>query len=137
MAERDAETARVKNLFSGQPERRKAAMDAWDAAHPVPPVPVSLVADHVEHVVKVAGIDHVGIGSDFDGIDGTHPDTMTGVDSYPLLFAELARRGWSDADLGKLSGGNFLRALEGAERVAASLKDEPPFNGTIQALDGR
>jgi membrane dipeptidase len=87
-------------------------------------------------VVKVAGIDHVGIGSDYDGISGTHPDGMDGVDTYPLLFAELARRGWSDADLAKLSGGNFLRALEQAERVAAAMKAEPPFNGTIEALDG-
>src|SRR5439155_6271763 len=77
-----------------------------------------------------------GIGSDYDGISGTHPDGMEGVDKYPALFAELARRGWSDADLAKLSGGNFLRALEGAERVAASLKDRLPFNGTIEALDG-
>jgi membrane dipeptidase len=135
MAARDAEEARLKNLFNGQPERRKAALAAWDAAHAVPPVPVALVADHVEHVVKVAGIDHVGIGSDYDGISGTHPDGMEGVDKYPLLFAELARRGWSDADLAKLSGGNFLRALEQAERVAASMKGEPPFNGTIQQLD--
>jgi len=135
MAARDSEEARVKNLYSGQPERRKAAMAAWDAAHPVPPVPVSLVADHVEHIAKVAGIDHVGIGSDYDGISGTHPDGMEGVDTYPLLFAELARRGWSDADLAKLSGGNFLRALEQAERVAASMKGEPPFIGTIEALD--
>jgi len=136
MAARDAEEVRVKNVFSGQPDRRKAAMEAWDAAHPVPPVPVSLVADHVEHVVKIAGIDHVGIGSDYDGISGTHPDAMEGVDKYPLLFIELARRGWSDEDLAKLSGGNFLRALEGAERVAASMKDAPPFNGTIEMLDG-
>jgi membrane dipeptidase len=136
MAARDAEEARVKNLLNGQPERRKAAMAEWDAAHPVPPVPVALVADHVEHVVKVAGIDHVGIGSDYDGISGTHPDAMEGVDTYPVLFAELARRGWSDADLAKLSGGNFLRALEQAEKVAASMKGEPPFIGTIEALDG-
>jgi membrane dipeptidase len=136
MAARDAEEARVKNVFNGQPDRRKAAMDAWDAAHPMPPVPVALVADHVEHVAKVAGVDHVGIGSDYDGISGTHPDGMDGVDAYPRLFAELARRGWSDADLAKLSGGNFLRALEQAERVAASMKGEPPFNGTIRELDG-
>ena len=135
MAARDAEEARLKNLLNGQPDKRKAALAEWDEAHPVPPVPVSLVADHVEHVVKVAGIDHVGIGSDYDGIDGTHPDGMPGVESYPVLFVELARRGWSDADLAKLSGGNFLRALEQAERVAASMKAEPPFNGTIQELD--
>jgi membrane dipeptidase len=135
MAARDAETARLKNLYSGQPERRKAAQDAWDSAHPVPPVPVSLVADHVEHIRKFAGIDHIGIGSDYDGIDGTAPDGMNGVQSYPILFAELARRGWSDQDLAKLAGENLLRAMAQAERVAASLKDEPPMIGTIETLD--
>jgi len=135
MAARDAETARLKNLYSGQPERRKAAQDAWDRAHPVPPVPVSLVADHVEHIRKIAGVDHIGIGSDYDGIDGTAPDGMNGVQSYPILFAELARRGWSDQDLAKLAGENLLRAMAQAERVATSLKDEPPMIDTIEALD--
>jgi membrane dipeptidase len=137
MAARDAEAARLKNLYSGQPERRKAAQDAWDKANPVPPVPVSLVADHVEHIRKLAGIDHIGIGSDYDGIDGTSPDGMPGVQSYPVLFAELARRGWSDEDLAKLAGENLLRAMERAERVAESLKDEPPMIATIEALDAK
>jgi membrane dipeptidase len=132
---KDAEAARLKNVYPGQPERRKAAQDAWDAAHPEPPVPVSVVADHVEHVRDIAGVDHVGIGSDYDGIDGTHPAGMTGVDAYPLLFAELARRGWSDADLAKLASGNLLRALAGAERAAESMKAEPPLNATIEQLD--
>jgi membrane dipeptidase len=134
-AARDAEVARLKNLYPGQPDRRKAAQEAWDSAHPVPPVPVSLVADHVQHVRDIAGIDHVGIGSDYDGIDGTAPDGMPGVESYPVLFAELARRGWSDSDLAKLAGGNLLRALEQAERVAATMKDEPPMIATIEGLD--
>jgi membrane dipeptidase len=132
---RDAEAARLKNVYPGQPERRKAAQEAWDAAHPEPAVPVSVVADHVEHVRDIAGIDHVGIGSDYDGIDGTHPAGMTGVDAYPVLFAELARRGWSDADLAKLAGENLLRAMEGAERAAAAMRAEPPLNATIEALD--
>jgi membrane dipeptidase len=132
---KDAEAARLKNVYPGQPERRKAAQEAWDAAHPEPAVPVSVVADHVEHVRDIAGIDHVGIGSDYDGIDGTHPAGMPGVDSYPVLFAELARRGWSDADLAKLAGGNLLRAMEQVERVAAGMKSEPPFNSTIDQLD--
>jgi membrane dipeptidase len=135
MAARDAEAARLKSLYSGQPERRKAAQDAWDAAHPVPPVPVSLVADHVEHIRKIAGADHVGIGSDYDGIDGTAPEGMPGVESYPVLFAELARRGWSDGDLAKLAGGNVLRALEQAERVSAAMKNAPPMIDAIEALD--
>ncbi|MFL6858818.1 MAG: dipeptidase [Allosphingosinicella sp.] len=132
---KDAEAARLKNVYPGQPERRKAAQDAWDAAHPEPAVPVSVVADHVEHVRDLAGIDHVGIGSDYDGIDGTHPAGMTGVDAYPLLFAELARRGWSDADLARLAGENLLRAMAAAERTAAAMKNEPPLNATIEALD--
>ena len=61
---------------------------------------------------------------------------MDGVDSYPALFSELARRGWSDADLAKLAGGNMLRAMERAEQVAASMRAEPAMNATIQALDG-
>jgi membrane dipeptidase len=136
-AARDAEVARLKNLYPGQPDRRKAAQEAWDSAHPIPPVPVSLVADHVQHVRDLAGIDHVGIGSDYDGIDGTAPDGMPGVESYPVLFAELARRGWSDSDLAKLAGGNLLRALEQAERVAASMSNEPPMIATIEGLDGK
>ena len=95
-----------------------------EAAHPAPAVTVANVADHVEHVAKVAGYDHVGIGADLDGIDST-PDGMTGVQAYPLLFAELIRRGWSDANLAKLAGGNVLRALRKAEQVAASMKNEP------------
>ncbi|MFL6863390.1 MAG: dipeptidase [Allosphingosinicella sp.] len=132
---KDAEAARLKNVYPGQPERRKAAQDAWDAAHPEPAVPVSVVADHVEHVRDLAGVDHVGIGSDYDGIDGTHPAGMTGVDAYPVLFAELARRGWSDADLARLAGENLLRAMAGAERTAAAMKNEPPLNATIEQLD--
>jgi membrane dipeptidase len=134
-AERDAEDARLGNLYSGQPERRKAALEAWDAAHPAVDATLAEVADHIEHVRRVAGIDHVGIGSDFDGIDGTAPKGLEGVQTYPALLAELARRGWSDADLAKLAGGNVLRVMEGVERVAASMRGEPPLNATIGELD--
>jgi membrane dipeptidase len=135
-AERAAEEARLKTYYTGQPERRTAALAAWDAAHPLPPAAVGIVADHVEQVRRIAGVDHVGIGSDFDGIGGTHPDGMEGVDSYPLLFRELARRGWSDEDLAKLSGGNLLRVMERVEQAAASMRAEPAMNDTIQGLDG-
>ena len=135
MAERSAEEARLANLYSGQPERRKAALEAWDAAHPVVESTLAEVADHIEHVRKVAGIDHVGIGSDFDGIDGAAPKGLEGVETYPALLAELARRGWSDSDLAKLAGGNVLRVMERAEQVAAGMKSEPPLNATIEQLD--
>jgi membrane dipeptidase len=134
-AERDAEDARLKNLYSGQPERRKAALEAWDAAHPAVESTLAEVADHIEHIRRVAGVDHVGIGSDFDGISGAAPRGLEGVETYPALLAELARRGWSDSDLAKLAGGNVLRAMERAERVAASLRREPPLNATIDQLD--
>lgn len=106
--------------------RAPAPLVAWDAAHPQPPVTAATVADHIEHVATVAGHDHVGIGGDYDGINGTAPAGMSGVDSYPLVFAELARRGWSDADLAKLAGGNILRVMEQVEAVARSMAGQPP-----------
>ena len=100
--------------------RSPALLVAWDAAHPEPRVTVETVADHVDHVARLAGHDGVGLGGDFDGINGTGPVAMKGVDAYPALFAELARRGWSDADLAKLAGGNVLRVMERVEAVAAA-----------------
>ena len=83
------------------------------------------VADHVDHVAKVAGYDHVGIGGDLDGIRSV-PTGLTGVQDYPNLFAELIRRGWSDENLAKLAGGNILRVLRQAEAVSKSMANEPP-----------
>jgi membrane dipeptidase len=135
-ADKDAETARLKNLYTGQPERRDAAMKSWLDAHSVPRADVGLIADHIEHVVKVAGHDHVGIGGDLDGIDWDGaPAGMNSVAGYPLLFAELIRRGWSDTDLAKLAGGNLLRVMRQAEAVAASMKDEPPATARLQPID--
>ena len=108
-------------LYIGQPERAKAALAAWEAAHPKPRATLEQVADHIEHVRKVAGSDHVGIGSDFDGIEET-PVGLEGVDRFPALFIELLRRGWTDAEIAKLAGGNLLRVLTEAERVAARLR---------------
>jgi microsomal dipeptidase-like Zn-dependent dipeptidase len=107
-----------------------APLVAWDAAHTEPQVTAVTVADHVDHIAKIAGHDHVGIGGDFDGIQGTGPTGMTGVDGYPLLFAELARRGWTDADLAKLSGGNILRVMEQVESVARGMAGLPPVDAT-------
>lgn len=123
-ADRSAEEARLKAIHRASKAEVGAGLKAWDAAHPVPAVTVADVANHVEHIVKVAGNDHVGIGGDFDGIDST-PEGLTGVGDYPNLFAELIRRGWSDENLAKLAGGNVLRALRQAEAVAASMKGEP------------
>jgi membrane dipeptidase len=125
-----------EGLYIGQPERAKAALAEWDAAHPMPAVGIGDVADHFDHIRKVAGIDHVGVGSDFDGIP-VAPAGLDGVDKFPALLAELARRGWSDADLAKVAGGNLLRALTEAERVSARLRAaRPPSSATLESLDG-
>ncbi len=107
-----------------------APLVAWDAAHPAPPVTVTTVADHIDHIAQVAGKAHVGLGGDLDGISGTGPQGIGGVDGYPLVFAELARRGWSDAELAGLSQGNVLRVMERVEAVAASMAGMPPIDAT-------
>jgi len=130
--EQAAESARLAALYVGQPDLRKAKLDEWKQAHPAPKADVGLIADHIEHVVKIAGFDHVGIGGDLDGIGFDEaPPGMNSVAGYPLLFAELIRRGWSDENLSKLAGGNLLRVLRQAETVAASMKNEPPATARL------
>jgi len=125
-ADRDAEKARIARMLTGHTQAElDAALDNWVKAHPEPAATVSQIADHVEHVAKVAGYDHVGIGGDLDGIPST-PVDLTGVQDYPNLFAELIRRGWSDENLAKLAGRNVLRALRRAEAVSGSMSNEPP-----------
>ncbi|MFN5201404.1 MAG: dipeptidase [Gemmatimonas sp.] len=112
----------------------------WVATHgPMPRATLKDVADHVEHIRRVAGVDHVGIGADFYGATGPMNvvEGIEDVSRYPALFAELIRRGWSDADLRKLAGGNVLRVFAEAERVAARLqRTREPSTATIEALDG-
>jgi membrane dipeptidase len=123
-AEKDAEEARLKSFHRNSTAEVEAGVKAWVAAHPHPVVTIATVADNIEHIAKIAGYDHVGIGGDLDGIDDT-VEGLSGVEDYPSLFAELIRRGWSDQNLAKLAGGNVLRALRQAEAVSASMKDEP------------
>lgn len=123
-------------LYIGQPERAKAALDAWEKAHPRPVVTLSEVADHVEHIRKVAGIDNVGIGSDFDGIEEV-PQGLEGVDRYPALLAEMMRRGWTDSDVAKLAGLNVLRVMAQAEQVAARLQAARPASEALLQAEPR
>ena len=123
-AEKAAEEARLTGspagLMLGQPAAAvEAKMAEWVAAHPQSPGTAADVADQVEHIARVAGRDHVGLGGDYDGISGAGPEGMKGVDGWRLLFAELMRRGWSDTDLAKLAGGNILRVMRGVEAAAA------------------
>jgi membrane dipeptidase len=134
-----AETARYNSppydgIYIGQPDLAAAALARWKAAHPKPVVTTAQVADHIEHIVKVAGIDHVGIGSDFDGIDGEAPEGLQSVADFPNLFAELARRGWSDDMLAQLAGRNMLRVMRKAEAVAADLKSVPLGSPSVADL---
>ncbi len=114
--------AAMTDLYGSDPSDRAAFREryaAWLHDHPIPPSSVTDVADHVEHVRDVAGIDAVGLGGDFDGT-GELPSGLGDVSTYPTLLAELARRGWSDADLGKLTWHNALRVLRETERIATS-----------------
>ena len=116
---------------------RRRQWNEWLAANPMPKATIKDIADHIEHVRRIAGPDHVGIGGDYDGTTGL-PVGMEDVSKYPNLFAELIRRGWSDADLKKLAGGNILRALRAAEATAARLqKERKPSTRTIEELDRR
>jgi len=110
-ARRGLDPKHLPELFSIKAE--------WEAAHPQPRATLAQVADHVEHVRRVAGVEHVGLGGDFDGT----PDVTVGledVSTYPALFAELLARGWTEPDCAALAGGNLLRALRAAESAAAS-----------------
>jgi membrane dipeptidase len=116
-AARQAAAAR----FGADTAAARQAMDAWRAGNPAPSASLGQVADHIHYIRTVAGVDHVGIGGDFDGIT----EVVVGledVSTYPALFAELARRGWTEAELRKLAGENILRALDAAEATARRLR---------------
>jgi membrane dipeptidase len=134
-ADRAAEATRFNSppyigLYIGQPDRAKAALAEWEQNHPRPEATLSQVADHLDHIRQVAGVSHVGLGSDFDGIDDS-PVGLDAVDKYPALLEELIRRGWSDADIAKLAGENVLRVMAGAEKVAVKLRAELPASGLM------
>ncbi len=123
--------------FRNVPGRGQARAEraAWTAEHPRPAVTLAEVADHVEHVRQVAGVDHVGIGSDYDGIDWL-PEGLEDVSCYPALIAELRHRGWSEADCGKLASGNVLRTMRDAEAAARDISTRRgPSRSRIEDLD--
>lgn len=120
-AESAADVARQANLHVGDPAAAVAGHAAWAAAHPRPAVTIKDWADQADHVRQIAGPDHVGIGADFGDAD-EFPDGVTGVDASFDLVVELARRGWSDEDLKKLTGQNLLRVMAEVEAKAASLQ---------------
>ena len=113
----------------------RVAVLQWEAQNPAPAPPgVRTVADHVEHIRDVAGVDHVGYGSDYDGIDCT-PAGMEGVNRFPLLTAELLRRGWTSADVQKVIGLNMLRVMRGVESTSRRLRRERAPSAATISMD--
>lgn len=131
-ARRAAEEARQKALLLGQPDAVKSGLAAWDKANPEPASTIAHMADHIDHIRKVAGVEHIGIGGDFDGMP-SGPVGFEDVRGYPLLFAELARRGYSQAELEMIASRNILRVMRAAEAHASSGSDQPPIETLIGA----
>jgi membrane dipeptidase len=129
-ARRDAETARLKALWLGQPAKVAEGLAAWDKANPEPAGTIKDMADHIDHIRKVAGVEYIGIGGDFDGMP-SGPVGFEDVRGYPLLFAELARRGYSQAELEMIASRNALRVMRAAEAYAASVADMDPIETAI------
>ncbi|MEE3155081.1 MAG: dipeptidase, partial [Pseudomonadota bacterium] len=125
-AARTAERARLEALFPGLPDTVEAQLAKWDAENRAPVSTISDLADHIDHIRDVAGIDHIGIGGDYDGMP-TGPIGMEDVTGYPALFVELAKRGYSQEDLEKIASRNMLRVMRGAEAYAASVTDMAPI----------
>jgi len=123
---RTGEKARLAALYIDAPDKAKAALGEWEQAHPRPRATLKELADHIDHIVKVAGIEHVGLGGDFDGMDTT-TEGMADVSGYPNLFEELARRGYSQTELQKIASGNIMRVLEAADAFAAAHRADPPI----------
>ncbi|HEX8829579.1 MAG TPA: dipeptidase [Longimicrobium sp.] len=127
---------RFRAQYPDDPQAAQRAYRDWQRQNPTPRGNIATVADHIDHIVKVAGIDHVGIGSDYDGVTSL-PEGMEDVSRYPYLTVELLRRGYSDADVRKVLGGNLLRVMRQSESVAARLQRERPASvARIDELDG-
>ena len=128
-AQQDAIDAKYKD----DPERRAEESDKLEQANPLPPLPISKLIDHIDHIVKVAGIDHVGIGADFDGANDM-PEGAKDVSMLPNITYELLKRGYSEQDIRKILGGNFLRAFAEAERVSRSMSRSISGDGSTKRI---
>jgi membrane dipeptidase len=124
------ETNRLLQQFPNDEAARKSGLDAWTNANPAPRATVADAADHIDHIRKVAGIDHIGIGGDFDGITQV-PQGLEDVSTYPALTAELLKRGYKDDEVKKILGLNVLRVLRAAEKVSQKLQAERPASALL------
>ncbi len=123
----------IDDKYKNDPERRAEESDKLEASHPLPPLPISKLIDHIDHIAKVAGVDHVGIGADFDGANDM-PEGAKDVSMLPNITYELLKRGYSERDIVKILGGNFLRAFGEAERVARSMSRSISGDGSLKRI---
>ncbi|HEU4511065.1 MAG TPA: dipeptidase [Pyrinomonadaceae bacterium] len=137
-AERDArlkaQQDAINEKYKNDPERRAEESDKLEAANPLPPLPISKLIDHIDHIVKVAGIDHVGIGADFDGANDM-PEGAKDVSMLPNITYELLKRGYSERDIRKILGENVLRAFAEAERVARGMSRTISGDGSVRRIN--
>jgi membrane dipeptidase len=128
-AEQDA----INEKYKDDPERRAEESDKLEAANPLPPLPISKLIDHIDHIVKVAGIDHVGIGADFDGANDM-PEGARDVSMLPNITYELLKRGYSEKDIRKILGENLLRVFGEVERVSVSMSKSISGDGSTRRI---
>jgi membrane dipeptidase len=133
---RDDETNRLKKIPRSSQETVHAGLAQWDQINPAPRARLSEIADHIDHIRKVAGIDHIGLGSDFDGITRV-PEGLEDVSRYPALTEELIRRGYQDDEILNILGRNLLRVMAQVEKISQELqKERGPSQATFEELDG-
>jgi membrane dipeptidase len=123
----------INQKYKDDPERLAEESDKLEAANPLPPLPISKLIDHIDHIVKVAGIDHVGIGADFDGANDM-PEGARDVSMLPNITYELLKRGYSENDIRKILGENLLRVLAGAEQVARASSKTISGDGNLKRI---
>ncbi|HEV2883615.1 MAG TPA: membrane dipeptidase [Pyrinomonadaceae bacterium] len=127
------QTDALKEQYKNDPTKLEEETNKLLAAHPLPATPVSVLIDHFDHIAKVAGIDHVGIGSDYDGIPSL-PVGMEDISKLPVLTYELLKRGYSEKDVKKILGENFMRAFGEAERVSRSMSKTISGEGSLRTI---
>jgi len=122
-AERSGYRAKIESLYAGQPDIISEMMDEWTEENEMPKSTLEQVADHIDHIRDQVGVDHIGIGGDYDGVSSL-PTGLEDVSTYPDLFAELLKRGYSEEELRKIAGENMLRVMRGIEATAERLQQE-------------
>lgn len=129
-AKESAYRAKLEYLYTGQPDRVEKGMEAWNETNPQPEATLEQVADHIDHIRELIGVDFIGIGGDYDGITSL-PSGLEDVTTYPDLFAELLSRGYTEEELKKIAGLNILRIMREAEQAAGRLQQERPSSEAV------